>query len=284
MSKSVLIIGCGDLGTRLGIDMVDEGWSVYGMRRNISQLPQKIKGISIDLYQTDMPQNWPKQPIDYVVFCVAPNKDDHFDYDRLYCNGLKNVLLWLKQSKQQPKHLFVVSSTAVYAQDNGEWVDENSPTTPSSSQGKSMLAMEQLAFTSDISTTSIRLSGIYGPGRTYLINQARQGVFYPDQPLLYTNRIYISDAANLIHKLVNYHQVGHSLSDYYIGVDDVPSSIQEVLTWLQTKLGIFELHTQLTQRRAGSKKLSNKLAKSIGWQPEYPSYKEGYTLLLKDLI
>lgn len=283
MSKTILIIGCGDLGTRLGLKMANEDGLVYGVRRNITELPNQIKGISIDIYQSQLPSNWPKQNLDYVVFCVAPNRADRFDYDSLYCNGLRNVLSWLKQSKQQPKHLFVVSSTAVYGQDDGEWINEESPTIPSSDQGKSMLAMEQLAFDSSISTTSVRLSGIYGPGRTYLINQAKQGVFYPAQPLLFSNRIHISDAADLLHKLINYHQEGHPLSYYYIGVDNSPSPIQEVLTWLQTKLGIFELQTPLTQRRTGSKKLSNERAKSIGWQPKYSSYKEGYEELLKNL-
>lgn len=284
MNKSVLIIGCGDLGTRLGMAMSSEGWEIYGIRRNVNHLPPQIKGIAIDLYRTEISPNWPRKNIDYIVFCVAPNREDKVDYKNLYCDGLKNVLNWLKQSQQQPKHLFVVSSTAVYAQDDGSWVNEDSPTMPSSSQGKNMFVMEQLAFNSNIPTTSVRLSGLYGPGRTYLINQARQGVFYPTQPLLYTNRIYISDAANLMYKLINYHQAGYSLNDYYIGVDDTPSSIQEVLTWLQEKLDVSELRTQLTQRRAGSKKLSNKRAKSIGWQPAYPSYKEGYEQILKDLI
>lgn len=284
MSKSILVIGCGDLGTRLGLKMVHKDWIVYGIRRNTTQIPKEIQSISIDLYQESMPDNWPKVHSDYVVFCVAPNREEHLNYERLYYYGLKNILHWLQQAQQKPKRLFVVSSTAVYDQNEGEWVDEQSLTKPSITQGKTMLAMEELAFSSSIPTTSIRLSGIYGPGRTYLINQAKQGIFYPANPLLYSNRIHISDAANLIQKLITHHHEGNTLSNCYIGVDDSPTPIQEVLAWLQKKLDNIKPHTQLNQRRAGSKRLTNKQAKSIGWKPHYPSYQEGYTELLKDLV
>lgn len=281
-TPSLLIVGCGDLGTRLGLRMAKLGWQVYGARRNISQLPSSITGISVDLYKDTLPKDLPKS-LDYVVFSVAPSKAEYDHYHQLYYKGLANTLSWLQQVQQQPKRLLVISSSAVYAQNDGQWVDENSPTEPTSNQGRTMLLMEQLALQSELASTCIRLAGIYGPNRTYLIKQAEQGIHYPEQPPLYANRIHIDDAANLVQQLIQYHQTGNTLKDYYIGVDDKPTPIQETLTWLRNKLNINQLANQYAKRRVGSKRLSNKLAKTIGWQPYYQSYQEGYTELLRQL-
>ncbi|MFD1261201.1 NAD-dependent epimerase/dehydratase family protein [Entomomonas asaccharolytica] len=277
---SLLIIGCGDLGTRLGIKMANKGWQVYGARRDISQLPKEIVGINLNLYQQNLPINWPQHNLDYIVYCVAPSKGEHDRYYDLYYKGLENTLHWLQLCQQMPKRLFVVSSTAVYAQNDGQWLDENSPTTPNNTQGKTMLAMEQLALHSKLNYTCVRLSGIYGPNRTYLINQAKQGVHYPNQPPLYANRIHIDDAANLIQQLIEYQQMGNTLNNCYIGVDDNPAPIQETLAWIRSKLNITALADEYSERRVGSKRLSNKLAKTTGWKPNYASYQEGYDELL----
>lgn len=280
----LLIVGCGDLGSRLGLRMVKLGWQVYGARRDISQLPAAITGVSIDLYKDTLPEDWPEHSLDYVVFCVAPSKGEYDQYYQLYYKGLANTLSWLQQMQQQPKHLLVVSSSAVYAQNDGHWVDENSLTEPTSSQGKIMLLMEQLALQSELTSSCIRLSGIYGPNRTYLIKQAEQGVHYPEQPPLYANRIHIEDAANLLQQLIQYHAIGNTLNKYYIGVDDNPAPIQETLAWLRNKLNISELADEYSERRVGSKRLTNKLARTIGWAPYYTSYQEGYTELLHQLM
>ena len=280
MSNSLLIIGCGDLGNRLGSLMSDLNWCVYGMRRDISQISPSIKGISADLYQNECPTNWPNIPLDYIVFCVAPTVNERSQYNELYYQGLQNVLQWLEIKKQRPKKLLIISSTAVYAQNNGEWVNEESPAEPQSIQGKTMLAMENLAKKSAIDTTIIRLSGIYGPNRYYLIKQAIKGINYPKIPLLYANRIHIEDAASLIHSIISFHQQGNKLPSQYIGVDDSPSSIQETLTWLRAELNTDVLASDYSERRTGSKRLSNSLAQTTGWKPKYKNYQEGYKEIL----
>lgn len=280
MNNSLLIIGCGDLGNCLGRKMCELNWRVYGIRRDIAQINPAIHGIAIDLYQKEYPTNWPTATFDYIVFCVAPSVSERSQYYELYYQGLQNVLQWLEHAQQRPKKLFIISSTAVYAQNAGEWVDENSPTEPQSMQGKTMLAMEQLAKQSTQDTTIIRLAGIYGPSRYYLIKQALAGVKYPESPLLYANRIHIEDAASLIQSIINFHQKGHALSACYIGVDDAPAPIQETLDWFKTELQTPTIATDFSERNTGSKRLSNRLAKTTGWTPTYKSYQEGY----KDIL
>lgn len=281
-SPSLMIVGCGDLGTRLGLQMASFNWLVYGARRNSKQLAQPIQPVSIDLLCPTLPQEWPNTAIDYVVFCVAPHKADYKNYRPLYCQGLIHLLSWLKQKGQTPKQLFVISSTAVYGQNDGQWVNESSTTAPTSPQGNVMFEMEQIAQHSGIDCCIIRLAGLYGPHRNYLIKQAKTGVYYPANPPLYANRIHIDDAAQLIKHLLIYHQTGTSLATCYIGVDDTPAPIQETLAWLREQLAIEQLETDYAIRSTGNKRLSNQQAKATGWQPLYPSYKEGYLSLLTE--
>lgn len=280
MSSSLLIIGCGDLGNHLGSLMAEQNWQVYGMRRNVSEIAPNIHRIFADLYQKERPINWPTTKIDYIIFCAAPSANERSQYQELYYQGLQNVLQWIENSQQYPKKLLIISSTAVYAQNDGSWVDEKSSTDPENLQGKTMLAMEQLAKNSSIDTTIIRLSGIYGPTRYYLIKQAIQGITYPQTPLLYANRIHIEDAALLLQAIIYFHKQGNELFPCYIGVDDEPAPIQETLAWIRNELAINTLTTQHAERRTGSKRLTNKLAKTTGWIPKYKNYKDGYKEIL----
>lgn len=279
----LMIVGCGDLGTRLGLQMADLNWQVYGARRSSKQLAQPILPVTIDLLCPTLPQEWPDSTIDYLVFCVAPDKAGDQNYQSIYCQGLIHLLSWLKQKGQAPKQLLIISSTAVYGQNDGQWLDERSATAPSSPQGNIMLEMEQIAKDSGFDYCIVRLAGLYGPNRNYLINQAKKGVHYPPNPPLYANRIHIEDASQLIKQLLIRHQKeGQQLAPCYIGVDDTPAPIQETLTWLRDQLAIKQLATDYAVRTTGSKRLSNQQAKATGWKPLYPSYTEGYKSLLTE--
>jgi nucleoside-diphosphate-sugar epimerase len=113
--------------------------------------------------------------VDYLVYCAAATEHDEAGYRKAYVEGLQHVLEWLDDYGQQPKQLVFVSSSSVYGQQNGEWVDEASPTQALGYSGQVMLEAEQVAFDSGIPATTVRLTGIYGPGREWLLRQVRQG-------------------------------------------------------------------------------------------------------------
>ena len=280
-APSVVIAGCGDVGSRLASQLLTAGWEVHGLRRNVSRLPEGVIGIAGDLFKKDCPDTWPIGGVDYLVYCAAATDHDEAGYRKAYVEGLQHVLEWLDDYGQQPKQLVFVSSSSVYGQQNGEWVDETSPTQALGYSGQVMLEAEQVAFDSGIPATTVRLTGIYGPGREWLLSQVRQGYRVAVEPPLYGNRIHVDDAAGLLAFLLQHVEQGGSLDKVYIGVDDAPAPLAEVVGWLREYLGVTEWAEDASVRRAGSKQCSNARAKALGWTPTYPSYREGYAAILK---
>lgn len=279
-TPSVLIAGCGDIGGRLASQLLPQGWTVYGLRRSVAKLPPSVIGVSGDLFDARMPAQWPEGRIDYLVYCATPTVRDEAGYRAAYIEGLRHVLAWTERSGQKPKRILFVSSSSVYGQQQGEWVDETSPADASGFSGQVMSEAEKVALSSDVPATVVRLTGIYGPGRSDLMNRVRQGYSVAVDPPLYGNRIHADDAAGLLAFLLQADAVGVALDDCYIGVDDAPAPLAEVVDWMRERLGVTHWSDEHSVRRAGSKRCSNARAKALGWAPRYASYREGYEAML----
>ena len=280
MSQTLMIAGCGDVGSRLARRLAAAGWKVYGLRRDVAQLPAEIRPVAGDLQQPACPQAWPQGELDYLVYCAAVSQHDEAGYRAAYVDGLRHVLAWLAEHGQRPRRLLFVSSSGVYMQQSGEWIDEDSPAEAESYSGKVMLEAERLALGSGLPATLVRLTGIYGPGRQWLLNQVRQGYRVASEPPLYANRIHAEDAAGLLAFLLQADAEGAPLADCYLGVDDTPAPLHEVVGWLREQLGVTQWAEENSVRRAGSKRCSNARARALGWAPQYPSYREGYAAVL----
>ena len=102
--------------------------------------------------------------IDTVVVAVGMDRSRYDSVYQVYANGLKNVLENLADDVGQ---LVYVSSTGVYGDFDGAWVDENSPTEPQRDGGKACLAAEQILQSSRFSdrATILRMAGLYGNDR-----------------------------------------------------------------------------------------------------------------------
>jgi nucleoside-diphosphate-sugar epimerase len=281
-APTVLIAGCGDVGSRLANQLTPQGWTVYGLRRTISRLPADVIGVAGDLFDPATPAAWPRVPLDYLVYCATPTDRDEAGYRAAYVEGLRKVLGWMAEHQQHPKRIIFVSSSSVYGQQHGEWVDETSPTDASAFSGKVMLEAEQLALNSGLPATIVRLTGIYGPGRSDLSNRVREGYRVAIDPPLYGNRIHADDAAGLLAYLLDADARGIPLDDCYIGVDDAPAPLAEVVQWMREYLNVTQWAENSSLRRSGSKRCSNARAKALGWVPSYATYKEGYAALLAE--
>lgn len=279
-SPSVLIAGCGDIGGRLATQLLAVGWTVHGLRRDISRLPVGVSGVAADLFSEELPATWPRGELDYLVYSAAASTHDEAGYQAAYVGGLEHVLGWLAACGQRPKRLLFVSSSSVYGQAAGEWVDETSATQPLGFSGRLMLAAEQVALASGLPATRVRLTGIYGPGRQALLTQVRQGYRVASEPALYGNRIHADDAAGLLAYLLEADRRGATVADCYIGVDDAPAPLAEVVVWLREYLGVTEWAADASVRRTGSKRCSNERARALGWVPQYPSFREGYAAII----
>lgn len=280
--RQVVIAGCGDLGSALARRLLAQGWTVYGLRRDVSQLPEGVLPLAADLTKSECPENWPRR-VDYLVYCPAAGKRDADLYQQLYVEGLRHVIGWMQERRQQPQHLLQVSSTGVYAQADGEWVTENSPALADAPTAHALIAAEDVALRSGVPASVVRLAGIYGPGRNRLIDQVKAGVSVPVEPPQYSNRIHRDDAAELLMHLLMQADQDELLAPCYLGVDDEPAPLHDVCSWLAEQLGTSLLADGPTIGRAGSKRCSNELARESGWVPQYPSFREGYAAMLENL-
>jgi len=272
----VLIIGCGGVGTALGLQLLDAGFSVSGVRRTINQLPDGIHGIAADLHQPDS-LNLPAA--DYVVFSAAASEHTEAGYRATYVDGLKACLAALPEP---PKHLFFTSSSGVYHQNDHSVVDETSPCQPTRFSGQVMLEAEQAAQGSGVPATSVRFSGIYGAGRNRLLSMVQSGRGAAAEPLSYSNRIHEEDCARVLAHLIQYAAAGNTLAPVYLASDDCPVPLCEVTDWLAAQLGV-EIDDHSLGGFAGSKRCDNSLLKATGFEFRYPSFKEGWQPRLAQL-
>ena len=277
----MLIVGCGDIGSRVAVLMQQQGVLVHGLRRSTDQLPAEVIPVAADLTQAQCPSAWPQQPLDYVLYVMAAQNMSEEAYQQAYVQGQRNLYSWLAQHQQQPKRVVFVSSSAVYGQNDDSWIDEQSPTVPGRWSGQIMLEAEQCALNSGYPTTVVRLSGIYGPGRNMLLKRVGEG-YHAAHLHSFTNRIHADDAAGLIATIFQADAAGKAVESIYLGVDNAPVEQAEVVAWLQEQMQVSSVPGLVLKPRSGSKRCSNARARALGWTPQYSSYREGYAVQLAE--
>ncbi|MFT0212003.1 SDR family oxidoreductase [Pseudomonas sp. F1_0610] len=279
--QKILIIGCGDLGMRLVRGLTAQGWEVYALRRTIVEMPESARQIVADVTSSHLPADWPTD-YDYVVYSIAASEFTEQGYRAAYVQGLQNVLTWLANNESPLKRFIFTSSTAVYGQTDGQWVNEDSVTEPNRWNGQLMLEAEQLAQTSGYPATVVRLSGIYGPNRDHLVQRALAG--YSAHKGSMTNRIHVQDAADFLLTLLAQSEAGAIIDNCYLVNDDLPVELEDVLAWLRQELNITIKESLFMPAMAGSKRCDNARAKALGWQPKYPDYRIGYAPMIAPLL
>ena len=271
----VLIAGCGDVGSVLASSLLRAGHTVYGLKRDVSTLPSGVIALSADLTDTSTLKDLPSN-IDGLVFMPTPAARTLEAYQAIYVQGWSN--LWAALASP-PKRSLVVSSTSVYAQSDGGWVDENSPSMPVSFNGRVLLEMEALARAASKDTIVARLSGIYGPGRERLLSLAASGQAVQGSPPLYTNRIYRDDAAAALAHLL----VLEKPDDLYLVTDDLPVAKYDVISWLAGQMGYPppDLSRDTDAAAVSGKRISNRRLRDSGLHLKFPDYRAGYAHILK---
>lgn len=278
----VLIAGCGYLGTALGLRLSAAGAQVFGLRRSSAPLPPPLVELQGDVTRPESLGALP-EGLDAVCYAVSADTRSDEAYQCAYVRGLAGLLEALEGRGIRPSRLVFVSSTAVYAQDDGSVVDEDSPTEPRHFSGRRLLEGEALAHAAPFPALVLRLGGIYGPGRTSLVDRVRRGEagIAPGGPR-YTNRIHRDDAAGAIAHLLDL----PALPSRIVGVDCDPAPEAQVLGWLARRLGVPPPPVREppagSRRAAGNRRCSNRRLLSSGYRFAFPSYREGYEALLRD--
>jgi nucleoside-diphosphate-sugar epimerase len=276
----ILIAGCGYVGTAVGMELVHEGHDVFGLRRKIAGLPLGIRPVEADLGLLASLAELPGD-LEYVLYLASPGGSDDALYRAAYVEGTRNLLLALERQRQRPRRILFASSTAVYAQDDGSWVDEDSPTLPTHFSGRRLLEAEGLLVQSDFAVTVVRFGGIYGPRRTRLVEQVRTGrAVYPEDGPRYGNRIHRDDCAGVLRHLMGL----TTAAAVYLGVDCEPVDQKTLLQWLAGALGAPPPRpaaaAALPEERRSSKRCRNDRLLASGYRFRYPTFREGYAAVL----
>jgi len=266
---NVLIAGCGDVGAVLAELLLQDGHIVYGLKRNISTLPDGVIPIQADLTNPDTLKQLPAD-IDRLVFLPTPASRDQAGYESIFIQGWKNVWDALKGA---PQRSLVVSSTAVYGESDGGIVDETTDPRPTGFNGKVLLEMEQVAASCTDALVVLRLSGIYGPGRERLIRMAAsQGLEIQQTPPYFTNRIHRDDAAAVLKHLL---QIDDPQA-LYVGTDNLPAPRYEVVEWLAREQGADAPKAIIDEGASKGKRVNNQRLRDSGFKLSYPDYRAGY--------
>lgn len=280
MACPVLIVGYGDLGNAVAVRLSRQGFPVTGVRYSEAPLPDGIEVVQADVTKPDTLKRLTSLQPQILLYCVAANAQTDESYKSHYVEGLRNVLSLLAPL-QTLRHIFFVSSTRVYGQISDELLDEDTPAQPSDFGGFRLREAETLLADFNIPATVLRLSGIYGPGRTRMIKLAQTPTEWPVHNN-WTNRIHRDDAATFISGCVMKASNGEVIEPLYVVTDSQPVPQYEVLQWLAKEQGVDCSDLKVPEAIDG-KRLSNQRMLKSGFSLQYPDYRSGYRQLIDSI-
>ncbi len=287
--QHLFCFGLGFTGSALGETLLKDGWNVSGTCRTEEE-QSELKKRGFDAYRFDGTRYEIElleslASANHILSTIPPGDTDD------------PVLFSFKQHLAQKENLSWVgylSTTGVYGNRDGSWVDEDSETRPISHRGQKRLATEQawqnLLEQHSVPLHIFRLSAIYGPGRNSLKRVLEGKARRIDQPGLLFSRIHLADLVQVLYASIKNPSPGRI---YNVG-DDLPAPPEKVIRFacellntspppLKTieEAGLSNLAKSFYE---DSKRVSNKrMKKELGVRLLYPDYKAGLTDLLKTL-
>ena len=283
-AKRVLIAGCGDLGVRVARLLALENTAnrSWGLRRQPDvESTKDIPGftwIACDLTQPSTLRDLPKD-ITHVLYTAAPNARTEADYRAVYRDGLEHLLHAVVSPALQ--RVLFISSTAVYGDHGAQWIDEDTPAAPKSFNGRVLLETERWlqSQSTQFETLRLRLSGIYGPGRSYLLDRLRTGqATAPAAESHWVNRIHIEDAAAAVLHLMNLPEP----QPIYLVTDSAPLPMRVLYEALAKLVGGPVPLEGPAPASVGSKRLSNARLRDSGFTFKWPDSREGHAALISE--
>jgi nucleoside-diphosphate-sugar epimerase len=210
-----------------------------------------------------------------VVIALSPGSRNETAYRAVFIDGLRHVLQAL--DRRSLRRLIFVSSSAVYGDHGGEWVDEATPAAPPGMNGAVLLQAEQWLHAQDLPSTVLRLSGLYGPGRLQLLERLRAGqARVPRDIPHWANRMHADDAAAAIAHLL----MLPCAQPLYVGSDDTPLPLDILYDYLAAQLGCAPPAAGPAPAGVGSKKLRNARLRATGLDLAWPDARAGYAALI----
>lgn len=283
----VLILGLGWSGCVLATHLQAQGVCVAGTVRDPSSAP--VDGLLRYQLRADSPPS--PALLDEIaqaeaVLCSVPPDAEGDPALRLLIPALQEspALRWVGY----------LSSTSVYADRAGGWIDERSEADATEAAGVQRRRAETqwraLAEERGIASAVFRLPGLYGPGRNALLQLSQGRARHVVRPGLVFNRLHVDDLATVVIASMQ----RPCVDGLYLPTDDEPAPPQQVLAFA-AQLGGFAMPPAMpwddpalspTLRRfyESSKRIDSRgTREALGWEPRFPTYREGLRGLLEAL-
>ena len=270
--QRVLIAGCGLIGNAVGIQLYQQGFDVFGIRRNTQQIATCISPISIDL---NLPsKQWENLPeVETILISLTPNARTPEGYTQCYLTNIQKLVAYY--SKKDVSFYFL-SSTAIYGDNQGE-VNAKSPIKPNQWNGEILCKAEQFLL-ANTSASIINSAGIYGVLRWWLLDYVSAKKTSHINWNKISNRIHQEDLVNFIVQLI---RKNNNKTKRYILCDDHSCPYSEIIEWLeQVKFPVHPtikntLDTDIKNNVKIGKLCRNNIHQLSGFELKYPTYKEG---------
>ncbi|WP_340244412.1 SDR family oxidoreductase [Sulfitobacter pontiacus] len=280
MEKTLLSIGHGFSARALAARLVPQGWRIVGTTRS----PDKADAIADTGVE---PVVWPGADLGALIaqfpnVLVSAGPDSAGDP---VLNAVEDAVI---RAAPDLRWVGYLSTTGVYGDHDGNWVDEDTPLTPSTKRGRARVTAEaRWQAISDLPLHIFRLAGIYGPGRgPFAKVRAGTARRIIKQGQVFS-RIHVEDIAQALELSLQRPDPGA----VYNLCDDDPAPPQDVIAHAAELLGLpvppaipFDQADMTPMARsfyAESKKVRNdRIKQALGWAPQFPTYRAGLAALL----
>jgi nucleoside-diphosphate-sugar epimerase len=280
-----LILGCGYLGRRVADRWRVLGHEVLGVVSHAEHARQiaaaGILPILADVTEPATLRALP--PAETALYCVGYDPAGRKSRREVYVEGLGNVLRALAPVTRR---IIFISSTGVFGEAGGEWLDEESPCRPAREAARALLAAEQQLLAHPLGDLAVvlRLAGLYGPGRLPQAVEIRSGRPLTAAERCWVNLIHVDDAAAVVVAA----EARARPPRTYLVSDGHPVQRREYLGRLAELLGapppVFCPGKPASSGRgAGQKRVRNtRMLAELGVRLLYPSYREGLAAAVRD--
>jgi nucleoside-diphosphate-sugar epimerase len=290
--RRLVIFGCGYVGTAVTREALALGMQVEALTRNperaVALADLGVRTLTADLAAVSWHELIAPGP-EFVLNCVSSGGWGMEGYQRSYVDGMRSILGWARRGAVGT--LVYTSSTSVYPQTGGRVVDETASTEGVGESRRILIEAE--AMLREASSVCdrwfiLRLAGIYGPGRHHLLDQIRNGA--TELPGSGSHRLNLAHRDDIVAAILAAFASPSSVGNRIFNVtDDIAAKKAEVVRWLAVKVGRMppRFSGGAASTRGGfagpaDRLISNaRLKAELGWQPKYPSFREGYTNVLQ---
>lgn len=283
--RHLFVFGMGYTGKILAKHLSDEGWKVSGTSRDQAGADQLIKtGYNAHVFNNDSPLD-PKvlNDVTHILLSIPPNDDG----DLVYKSHGQDIA----KLTENLKWVGYLSTTGVYGDRGGDWVDETADLTPSTKRGEKRVLAEgqwrKLYAQNGVPVHAFRLAGIYGPGSNQLEKVAQGKAKRRIKQGQVFSRIHVEDIAGMLLASIHAPCPGQN----YNICDDEAAPPQNVVTYAAELLAVDpppeiefnpdDISPMGLSFFAESKQVSNeKIKTELNYQLKYPTYREGLKALL----